>query len=194
MREAPLPLREYSIEKFIRHVPEGARILDYGCGSGIGVESILRKSQKKVFIVGADPSTKYLSIARKNLRRLYLTAKSDLLRENILRVRFVNSASLPKSETYDAVFMSLVLNHVAEKERARLFKRVFRCLKAGGVFAIFQITHASKHDRSPIFLMHVIPSHKDYPFRDALAEDLRSVFGNASVKLNGTVFLAVKRS
>jgi hypothetical protein len=42
--------------------------------------------------------------------------------------------------------------------------------------------------------MHVIPSHKDYPFRDALAEDLRSVFGNASVKLNGTVFLAVKRS
>ncbi len=192
MREAPLPLREYAIEKFVHSVPEDARILDYGCGSGIGLESILKKSGKKVFLTGSDPSSKYLVLARKNLRKLYLTTKSGLVRENILRTKLINSASLPARKTYDIVFMSLVLNHVTAKKRIGLFKKVFRALNKGGRIVIFQITHASKHDRSPIFLMHVIPSHKDYPFRDELARDMHSVFGNASVKLNGSVFIAEK--
>lgn len=192
MHEAPNPLRGYAVDKFVSKINDGARILDYGCGSGVGLELILKRCKKKIFLEGMEPSKKYLNIAKQNLYKLRRETKSSLIKENALKTKLINSITLPKKEYYDVVFLSLVLNHVKPAERLVLFKKIFSILKPKGILVIFQLTHASKFERNPIFLMHVIPSHKDYPYRETLFKELSTVFSSVKMYLNGTVFIAEK--
>ncbi len=104
-------------------VPPGGRWLDVGCGTGALTESILALADPGE-VVGIDPSPAYVAFARERL--------TDP------RARFeVGDAQALQtpSATFDAVVSGLVLNFVAEPERA--LSEMARVVRPGGVVAAY---------------------------------------------------------
>jgi len=102
-------------------VPSDARtVVDLGIGTGALAEQTL-KAARRATIVGIDSDAAILEVARRRLRR---------------RARFVTgsflTAELPRC---DAVVASLALHHVrTRRAKARLYRKIARTLRSGGVF------------------------------------------------------------
>ncbi|MDQ4126697.1 MAG: methyltransferase domain-containing protein [Actinomycetota bacterium] len=104
-------------------VPPGRRWLDVGCGTGALTETILALAAPGE-VVGIDPSPAYVAFARE--------------RVNDPRVRFdVGDAQALQeaSASFDAVVAGLVLNFVAEPERA--LSEMVRVARPGGTVAAY---------------------------------------------------------
>lgn len=106
-------------------LPQGAKVLDLGCGTGHLCEFIRDKGFE---VVGLDPSEGMLGHAR----------------ENFPNIEFVEGVSvkLPFDEgTFDYVVSIEVLRYLNEKDVEETYKEVYRVLKSGG---FFHITHVNK--------------------------------------------------
>ena len=104
--------------------PEGAEVLDAGCGTG-AVSRVLARYPGVGRVVGIDPSPVFLALARK------LGAGLDNLSFSEGDCR-----SLPYgSGSFDAIFFHTTLSHVPDPDRA--LAEAFRLLRSGGVLAIF---------------------------------------------------------
>jgi SAM-dependent methyltransferase len=104
-------------------VPLGGRWLDVGCGTGALAETILALAAPSE-VVGIDPSPAYVAFARD--------------RVNEARVGFeVGDAQALQaaSATFDAVVCGLVLNFVAEPEKA--VSEMARVVRPGGTLAAY---------------------------------------------------------
>jgi SAM-dependent methyltransferase len=104
-------------------MPPGGRWLDVGCGTGALAQIILALSAPRE-VVGIDPSPAYVAFARD--------------RVNDPRVRFeVGDAQALQaaSATFDAVVAGLVLNFVAEPEKA--LSELVRVALPGGTVAAY---------------------------------------------------------
>lgn len=104
--------------------PEGAEVLDAGCGTG-AVSRVLARYPGVGRVVGIDPSPVFLAMAQK------LGAGFDNLTFNEGDCR-----SLPYGDgCFDAVFFHTTLSHVPGPEKA--LTEAFRVLRPGGVLAVF---------------------------------------------------------
>lgn len=194
MEESPHSFRKMAIEKLVKKLAPNSNILDLGCGGGIGLETILKHANKPLELTGAEVSYKYLERAKKRLTKLYKETNKKIVKENIKKVKFIAykvKNGIPKEEKFDAVFMSIVLNHVPEKEREQLFSEIKKILKPKGTLMIYQLIHQSKFERNPIcWLMHTVPSHVEYPFREEYVATLKKQFGRVEEHLKGMIIEA----
>lgn len=113
------------VKKDLDQLPQGAKVLDLGCGTGHLCEFIREKGFE---VVGLDPSEGMLSHAR----------------ENFPDIEFVEgvSVALPFDEgTFDYVVSIEVLRYLNPKDVEETYKEVYRVLKPGG---FFHITHVNK--------------------------------------------------
>jgi SAM-dependent methyltransferase len=104
-------------------VPSGRRWLDVGCGTGALTESILALAAPRE-AVGIDPSPPYVACARNRLN-------DPRVRFDVGDAQALREASL----TFDAVVAGLVLNFVAEPERA--LSEMVRVARPGGTVAAY---------------------------------------------------------
>jgi SAM-dependent methyltransferase len=87
-------------------IPQGARWLDAGCGTGALSQIILDVASPSE-VVGIDPSEGYIAFAREQVR------------DGRVRFRVADSQALPDaSASYDAVVAGLVLNFVPQPSHA----------------------------------------------------------------------------
>ena len=98
-------------------------VLDYGCGTGTAIP-LIRGILGADEIVGIDPSTASLERAR--------------LEVGLPGVRFIPLAEYRPRGTMDLVFTNGVFHHIPVSERAEAASLVYRSLRPGGLFALWE--------------------------------------------------------
>ena len=99
------------------------RVMDFGCGTGISLPllaDILGAEQ----VIGLDTSEESLAVARESVgsRSVQLTTPTKYL---------------PQQEL-DLVFCNGVFHHIPVAERPAAVDYVYRCLRSGGMFAMWE--------------------------------------------------------
>jgi len=109
------------VKAFIAQLPEGARILDAGSGTGMPVADFLIKSGFKV--VGIDISSGMVETARKNVP------------EASFRQMDMTRLDLPP-ESFDGVISTYAIIHIPRELHSDIFKSIHSILKPGGVMLV----------------------------------------------------------
>ena len=105
-----------SVERFVSHLPAGARILDLGCGSG---RDTLRFWDMGFDVLPADGSEGMRRVAKERLGI------------DIVPMRF---DELPWIDEFDGVWSCSSLLHVPSADLPHVFSLVRRALRDGGMF------------------------------------------------------------
>ena len=105
-------------EAFIQHLPDGARVLDAGCGSGRDALAFsLRGYQVEAF----DASPELVTLAR------HLTG---------LPVQQTTFADVSETERYDGIWCCASLLHVPRAALPDVMRKLANALKPGGVWYV----------------------------------------------------------
>ena len=94
-------------------VPQGGRVLEYGCGTGGFVKKLASLGYS---VTGIDPSSKMIEVAQSYLRERLLVG---------------DASAIPEGETFDAI--TAVLVFLFEYDIERTFKALAAHLNPGGV-------------------------------------------------------------
>lgn len=97
-------------------LPDGARILDVGCGAGVPVARALARSHH---VTGVDLAGEMVSRARINV------PEGTFIHADIMALDFPPAS-------FDAVVSFYAIFHVPREEHIELFRRIHRWLKPGG--------------------------------------------------------------
>ncbi|MFW9767302.1 MAG: class I SAM-dependent methyltransferase [Candidatus Thorarchaeota archaeon] len=109
------------IDEFIEHLPEGAVVLDIGCGGGIPV---LKTMIEKGFSAkGIDFSKGMLELAKQNVPEAELIL-GDVMKHEI------------ESESFDGIISTYSIIHIHKSYHPALYLKIFNWLKPGGVMLV----------------------------------------------------------
>ncbi len=180
-----------AITELYKNLKPNALVLDYGCGSGVGLEQLIELSSEPVQLIGTDPSIKFFSEAKSRIKRLNFNDK--IRSENKEHVKFEDFHNLDRYRgKFDAIFISIIFNHINQEEHLDVFKQLSTLLKLGGELIIVQLLDFAKHNRNPIWIMHNIPTHKGYPLKEKFITDLKTTFSDVKEYLDGMVTISTK--
>jgi len=161
---------------------EGARVLEVGCGRGVGTEIIFERfGAGEVHAFDLDPD-----MVEKARRRLAHYPPHRL------KLYVGDAAAIEEEgESFDAVFDFAIIHHVPEWERA--VQEVARVLKPGGRFFFEEVTtHALDRWFYRTFLEH--PTENRFSAAEFVAEVERqgiSVAGNTTEWFFGDLVVGV---
>lgn len=99
------------------------RLMDYGCGTG-PTSPLLLEILGGEWVVGVDPSTRSLDVARRN-------HGSD-------RIQFVPIADYKPAGDLDTAYVNGVFHHIPPGERREALRFLFRSLAPGGLFSFWE--------------------------------------------------------
>lgn len=111
------PVRSPMLDAFIKRVGPGARVLELGTGGGQDARILLDAGME---VELTDGSARLAARASLRLGR---------------RVRVMRFDQLDATEVYDGVWANACLLHVPEDALAGVLRKVWRCLKHGGIFS-----------------------------------------------------------
>lgn len=114
---------EKCYHEIARYIPSDAKtLLDLGCGTGLELESILKKlSSVKVTCI--DMASKML----KKLAEKYSGYSINLINDNYL----VADLGVQK---YDVAVSIMSFHHLTHPSKLKLYSNIFQCLKTNGIF------------------------------------------------------------
>jgi ubiquinone/menaquinone biosynthesis C-methylase UbiE len=98
-------------------------VIDYGCGIG-GTAVLLRDSLGAASVVGLDVSASSLNVARSRF------ASNGL--------RFLGFEEYSPREEIEVVYCNGVFHHIPPAERPAAVSYILRCLRPGGLFALWE--------------------------------------------------------
>lgn len=107
-----------AVEPLFSRIPDGARMLDLGCGAGVPAARTLAQ---RYSVVGADVSRRQVEAARANVPR------ASLLLADMTRLHFARGS-------FDAVISLYAIFHAPRETHAGLFRRIHMWLVPGGYF------------------------------------------------------------
>ncbi len=115
-------------------------VLDLMCGYGAVSERILENAKKKGLSIKLHCADLYLE----QINRM----KEDL-RKQICDIRLIDARSLPYADnTFDVIFIKMGVHDVPHQDQKVVFDEVFRILKPGGRFVVWEIltNHSEEQD------------------------------------------------
>ncbi|UCD92331.1 MAG: class I SAM-dependent methyltransferase [Methanobacteriota archaeon] len=112
------PLAKKNIDRMLELLPEGASILDLGCGPGIPFDKYLVESGYDV--TGIDISQKHIDFAKDNVPDATFL-KSDMSEVDL------------DEGSFHAVLSLYAIFHIPKEEHEDLFSKIFRTLKSSGL-------------------------------------------------------------
>jgi SAM-dependent methyltransferase len=119
------------------------RVLDFGCGTGSGVPSLLRLTGVER-VVGAD-------VSARSLQKAAQTVKDS-------RVEFVPMDGLAGHAPFDLVFCNGVFHHIPPAQRKHALASIDAVLVSGGLFAMWENNPWNPGTR---YIMSRIPFDRD---------------------------------
>jgi ubiquinone/menaquinone biosynthesis C-methylase UbiE len=119
---------QYKAQKLAAWLPQLATsnctILDFGCGDGM-MTSYVAQEFPKAQVTGVDPSPESIKVAQK----LYSNITFD-----------VSTATMQFSDhQFDLVYAAGVFHHISFNQHHHYMNEIFRVLKPGGVFVMFEL-------------------------------------------------------
>lgn len=138
-----LQLSKKIIESIADYVelPEGAKILDIGCGSG-ALTIACAKKNPEAKITGIDRWGKEYSSFSKTL------CENNAVAEGVANVEFVKGDATKlgfEDETFDAVVSNYVYHNIVGADKQECLRETLRVLKKGGTFALHDIMTPSRY-------------------------------------------------
>jgi len=134
-------------------VQEGERVLEIGSGSGHCLKRIAQSVGQRGKAYGIDISSGMLAVTKRRLEQAQVTGRVDLC--------CGDAASLPYGDnTFDAVFMSFVLELFGTPEIPRVLEEAKRVLIAGGRLGLVSM---SKEDGGSMLLSLYEWAHRKWP-------------------------------
>ncbi len=97
-------------------------IMDYGCGDGSTVP-ILSNTFHPDKIIGVDPSSRSIDLARQNYNEVNMT---------------FTAPHTPPHERFDLIYTNGVLHHIAPNNRLSTVIHIYHSLHPGGMFALWE--------------------------------------------------------
>ncbi len=193
--EGPLyAMRQLAISELTKNLNEGAHVADIGSGSGIALVDILSKSDENIELTGFDYSSKMLERNKERIGKFVKKANSDIQRENAKKVQLVRHNLLedfPRGHSFDAVFISLVINHIPPEKRVMVFDKIKSVMKPDATLVVFQLVNQSRFNKVfSDWLLHVVPSHKGFPVKDEFITMLSDKFDIERVSFRGNITVA----
>lgn len=119
--------RERMLARFEEHMPDGARVLDLGCGAGV---PSTRQLAQRFDVVGVDISASQIAGARRNV------PNAQFVEGDIVDVRFPPGS-------FDGIVALYSISHVPREQHGGLFATVFGWLAPGGRFVATLGAHDS---------------------------------------------------
>jgi len=105
------------LNELIIRLPEGAKVLDAGCGAGIPISQIL---SEKFEVTGIDFSESQIELAEKNVPRAHFICR-DMTKLNF------------PDNTFDGVCSHYAIIHIPREEHQSLISNLRRMLKPNGL-------------------------------------------------------------
>jgi len=118
----------YQVNKVDEHLGKAKHVLELGCGQGANI-SVLASRHPNIDFKGID---------------LYPSIKKELSNVELISGDYHNMPFFDDN-TFDVVYAFETLCHSTDKEK--LFKEIFRVLKKGGIFILYD-GYANKKDKS----------------------------------------------
>jgi len=125
-------------------------LIDYGCGTGTSASLFFEFLGVKE-IIGLDTSVNSLEVARETY--------------NFPRMKFYHIDEYQPCGQIDLTFCNGVFHHIPPEERADAVSYIYRCLRPGGIFAIWEnnpwnpgtryVMSRVPFDRDAIMLSHL---------------------------------------
>lgn len=120
---------EYKVRMLCQWFPEkinqNLKILDFGCGDGLMTEYIRRYFMYSK-IYGADVSAESIKLAKEDFAGIDFSV--------------IGGSTLDfESESFDLAVAAGVFHHIKEADQRAWVDEVFRVLKSGGIFVIFEL-------------------------------------------------------
>ena len=132
------------LSRCLRQLSEQPRlVLDYGCGDGSSSELLL-SATKADFLTGIDASDKSLELANRNHGGEHSS--------------FLSMARYQPRGDADLVYCSGVLHHIPVVERASGVEYIWRSLRPGGIFSLWENNPWNPGTR---YVMSRIPFDRD---------------------------------
>jgi len=184
--------RHYEAPLFARlgGLTTGQRVLDIGCGNGVGIEIALAHFGAEQ-VDGLDIDDSQLVRAHKRLATVLRPSPGAGDPRDRVRLLVGDVCEIPAPDgAYDAVFNYLVLHHVIDWQRA--LAEVHRVLKPGGLF-YFEETPGSSLSSWPARVLLDHPTENRFE-ADEFAEAVRRQgfsVGHIEVRARGNVFFGV---
>jgi SAM-dependent methyltransferase len=99
------------------------RVMDFGCGTGMSL-SLLADILEAEEVIGLDPSEESLAVARESVQSR--------------PVQLATPSSYLPQQDLDLVFCNGVFHHIPQAEQPAAIDYVYRCLRPGGMFAMWE--------------------------------------------------------
>lgn len=115
------------LRELLARTPEGAAVLDIGCGSGVPATRAIAAAHEAV---GIDISRAQIELARRNV------PGASFVHGDIMAVDF-------PPHSFAAIVAFYVLDHLPREEHAALFARAAGWLRPGGLF-LFSVEHGDE--------------------------------------------------
>ena len=109
--------RDALVARFVALLPDGAAVLDLGCGSGL---PSTRQLAERFRVTGVDISEAQVNLARGNV------PTAEIIHGDITAVEFTRPS-------FDGVVSLYAVSHVPREEHAALFEKVAAWLRPGGL-------------------------------------------------------------
>jgi ubiquinone/menaquinone biosynthesis C-methylase UbiE len=132
------------LERCIDRLPDGARVLDLGCGAGIVAAELASRAR----LVGVDLSIEQLRLARRRVPNA-LFVQADMTRFEV------------RDRSLDAVAAFWSIIHVRRELHAELFGRIRRWVRPGGVLFGTLGSGDNPHEEDDFYGVPMYWSHFD---------------------------------